>query len=54
MGTSDPNCSTFSLSNNAGMSGVQIGFAPNGEYWHRVASTHLFSPRRVTAHEPGR
>ncbi|CAD6205093.1 unnamed protein product [Miscanthus lutarioriparius] len=34
-----------------------IGFAPNGEYWRRlrrVASTHLFSPRRVAAHEPGR
>ncbi|KAG8088251.1 hypothetical protein GUJ93_ZPchr0010g9276 [Zizania palustris] len=34
-----------------------IGFAPSGEYWHllrRIASTHLFSPRRVTAHEPGR
>jgi cytochrome P450 len=34
-----------------------IGFAPNGEYWRglrRVASTHLFAPRRVAAHEPGR
>ncbi|CAD6212534.1 unnamed protein product [Miscanthus lutarioriparius] len=34
-----------------------IGFAPNGDYWRRlrrVASTHLFSPRRVAAHEPGR
>nr|ACN33797.1 unknown [Zea mays] len=34
-----------------------IGFAPNGEYWRRlrrVASTHLFSPRRVASHEPGR
>nr|CAB3499707.1 unnamed protein product [Digitaria exilis] len=34
-----------------------IGFAPSGEYWRllrRVASTHLFSPRRVAAHEHGR
>jgi hypothetical protein len=34
-----------------------IGFAPNGEYWRglrHVASTHLFSPRCVAAHEPGR
>ncbi|XP_062201025.1 cytochrome P450 78A11 [Phragmites australis] len=34
-----------------------IGFAPSGEYWRllrRIASTHLFSPRRVAAHEPGR
>ncbi|GJN20548.1 hypothetical protein PR202_gb07940 [Eleusine coracana subsp. coracana] len=34
-----------------------IGFAPSGEYWRslrRVASTHLFAPRRVAAHEPGR
>jgi hypothetical protein len=34
-----------------------IGVAPNGDYWRRlrrVASTHLFSPRRVAAHEPGR
>jgi cytochrome P450 family 78 subfamily A len=34
-----------------------IGFAPAGEYWRRlrrVASTHLFAPRRVAAHEPGR
>ncbi|BAT94374.1 hypothetical protein LR48_Vigan02g197000 [Vigna angularis] len=34
-----------------------IGFAPNGAYWlllRRVASTHLFSPRRILAHEPGR
>uniref|UniRef100_A0A6N2LTX3 Cytochrome P450 n=1 Tax=Salix viminalis TaxID=40686 RepID=A0A6N2LTX3_SALVM len=31
-----------------------IGFAPNGTYWRllrRIASTHLFSPRRVLAHE---
>uniref|UniRef100_A0A804HN88 Uncharacterized protein n=3 Tax=Musa acuminata subsp. malaccensis TaxID=214687 RepID=A0A804HN88_MUSAM len=34
-----------------------IGFAPSGSYWRllrRVASAHLFSPRRVAAHEPGR
>ncbi|XP_068638785.1 cytochrome P450 78A7-like [Aristolochia californica] len=34
-----------------------IGFAPNGEYWRmlrRVASSHLFSPRRIFAHEAGR
>ncbi|TVU30986.1 hypothetical protein EJB05_22647 [Eragrostis curvula] len=34
-----------------------IGFAPSGEYWRRlrrIASTHLFAPRRVAAHEPGR
>ncbi|WJX14273.1 hypothetical protein P8452_04565 [Trifolium repens] len=34
-----------------------IGFAPNGTYWRslrRVASTHLFSPRRIIAHEAGR
>ncbi|RDX73660.1 Cytochrome P450 78A7, partial [Mucuna pruriens] len=34
-----------------------IGFAPNGTYWRllrRIASTHLFSPRRILAHEPGR
>lgn len=34
-----------------------IGFAPNGTYWRllrRVASTHLFSPRRIVAHEAGR
>ncbi|KAJ1295723.1 hypothetical protein BS78_01G244900 [Paspalum vaginatum] len=34
-----------------------IGFAPSGEYWRRlrrIASAHLFSPRRVAAHEPGR
>ncbi|KAL6642947.1 hypothetical protein ACP70R_021128 [Stipagrostis hirtigluma subsp. patula] len=34
-----------------------IGFAPSGDYWRllrRIASTHLFSPRRVAAHEPGR
>uniref|UniRef100_A0A0A8ZZ60 Cyp8 n=1 Tax=Arundo donax TaxID=35708 RepID=A0A0A8ZZ60_ARUDO len=34
-----------------------IGFAPSGEYWRRlrrIASAHLFSPRRVAAHETGR
>ncbi|KAL8473712.1 hypothetical protein ACS0TY_030527 [Phlomoides rotata] len=34
-----------------------IGFAPNGVYWRllrRIASSHLFSPRRIAAHEPGR
>jgi cytochrome P450 family 78 subfamily A len=34
-----------------------IGFAPNGTYWRmlrRIASTHLFAPRRIAAHEPGR
>ncbi|XP_065873442.1 cytochrome P450 78A7-like [Euphorbia lathyris] len=31
-----------------------IGFAPNGTYWRllrKVASSHLFSPRRILAHE---
>ncbi|KAL2324688.1 hypothetical protein Fmac_023746 [Flemingia macrophylla] len=34
-----------------------MGFAPNAPYWRllrRVASTHLFSPRRILAHEPRR
>ncbi|XP_059431922.1 cytochrome P450 78A7-like [Corylus avellana] len=34
-----------------------IGFAPNGTYWRllrRIASSHLFAPRRVVAHEPSR
>ncbi|KAK7279753.1 hypothetical protein RJT34_24810 [Clitoria ternatea] len=34
-----------------------IGFAPNGTYWRllrKVASTHLFSSRRIIAHEAGR
>uniref|UniRef100_A0A0D9XAI2 Uncharacterized protein n=1 Tax=Leersia perrieri TaxID=77586 RepID=A0A0D9XAI2_9ORYZ len=34
-----------------------IGFAPYGEYWRalrRVASTHLFSPRKVAASSPRR
>ncbi|XP_017239003.2 cytochrome P450 78A7 [Daucus carota subsp. sativus] len=34
-----------------------IGFSPNGAYWRglrRIASTHLFAPRRIAAHEAGR
>ncbi|XP_059623106.1 cytochrome P450 78A7 [Cornus florida] len=34
-----------------------IGFAPNGTYWRllrRIASSHLFAPRRIAAHEAGR
>jgi len=34
-----------------------IGFAPNGAYWRllrRIASTHLFAPRRIAAYEPWR
>ncbi|KAL5555850.1 hypothetical protein UlMin_038086 [Ulmus minor] len=34
-----------------------IGFAPNGTYWRllrRIASTHLFAPKRIVAHEAGR
>ncbi|KAF2291040.1 hypothetical protein GH714_019284 [Hevea brasiliensis] len=34
-----------------------IGFAPNGAYWRllrRIASTHLFAPKRMAAHEPWR
>ncbi|KAM7507968.1 hypothetical protein LguiA_018421 [Lonicera macranthoides] len=34
-----------------------IGFAPNGHYWRflrKIASTHLFAPRRILAHEPTR
>ncbi|KAJ6998275.1 hypothetical protein D5086_011262 [Populus alba] len=34
-----------------------IGFAPNGPYWRllrRIASTHLFAPRRIAAYEPWR
>ncbi|KAL4197683.1 hypothetical protein AMTRI_Chr04g252330 [Amborella trichopoda] len=34
-----------------------IGFAPNGTYWRMlrgIAASHLFAPRRVAAHEPGR
>ncbi|XP_022773859.1 cytochrome P450 78A7-like [Durio zibethinus] len=34
-----------------------MGFAPNGTYWRllrRIASSHLFSPKRIIAHEDGR
>ncbi|XP_043719609.1 cytochrome P450 78A7-like [Telopea speciosissima] len=34
-----------------------IGFAPNGTYWRllrRIASSHLFAPKRIAAHEVGR
>ncbi|KAJ8770954.1 hypothetical protein K2173_022178 [Erythroxylum novogranatense] len=34
-----------------------IGFSPNGTYWRllrKVASTHLFSPKRIAAHESSR
>ncbi|XP_051141440.1 cytochrome P450 78A7-like [Andrographis paniculata] len=34
-----------------------IGFAPNGTYWRllrRIAASHLFAPRRIAAHGPGR
>ncbi|KAG7942874.1 hypothetical protein I3843_15G009100 [Carya illinoinensis] len=34
-----------------------IGFAPNGEYWRllrRISSAHLFSSKRIAAHEVGR
>lgn len=34
-----------------------IGFAPNGTYWRllrRISSSHLFSSRRIVAHETGR
>lgn len=34
-----------------------IGFSPNGTYWRnlrKIASTHLFAPRRIAAHEAGR
>lgn len=34
-----------------------IGFAPNGSYWRllrRIASSHLFAPKRIAAHEAGR
>ncbi|XP_062098038.1 cytochrome P450 78A7 [Humulus lupulus] len=39
------------------MFGRAIGFAPNGTYWRllrRIASSHLFSPRRILAHASGR
>lgn len=34
-----------------------IGFAPSGTHWRllrRIAASHLFSPRRISAHEGGR
>ncbi|GLJ48569.1 hypothetical protein SUGI_1024550 [Cryptomeria japonica] len=34
-----------------------IGFAPNGDYWRmlrRISAAHLFSPRRIAAHEASR
>lgn len=34
-----------------------IGFAPDGAYWRmlrRIASTHLFAPKRILAHEADR
>eukprot|EP01018_Ginkgo_biloba_P019502 Gb_13597 [translate_table: standard] len=34
--------------------GRAIGFAPYGDYWRnlrRIAATHLFSPKRIAAHE---
>ncbi|PIN13807.1 Cytochrome P450 CYP2 subfamily [Handroanthus impetiginosus] len=34
-----------------------MGFAPNGTHWRllrRIAASHLFAPRRIAAHEPGR
>ncbi|KAL3514022.1 hypothetical protein ACH5RR_026739 [Cinchona calisaya] len=34
-----------------------IGFAPNGSYWRllrKIASSHLFAPKRILAHEAGR
>ncbi|KAJ7945331.1 Cytochrome P450 [Quillaja saponaria] len=34
-----------------------IGFAPNGTYWRllrRIASSHLFAPKRILAHEASR
>lgn len=37
--------------------GRAIGFAPNGGYWRllrSISSAHLFAPRRIAAHEPGR
>ncbi|XP_038900952.1 cytochrome P450 78A7 [Benincasa hispida] len=39
------------------MFGRAIGFAPNGTYWRllrRIASSHLFSPKRIAAHEGAR
>lgn len=34
-----------------------IGFAPNGAYWRqlrKIASSHLFAPKHIFAHEPAR
>lgn len=34
-----------------------MGFSPNGSYWRslrRISTSHLFSPCRILAHEPGR
>lgn len=39
------------------MFGRAIGFAPGGTYWRllrRIASSHLFAPKRILAHEAGR
>ena len=39
------------------MFGRAIGFAPNGTYWRllrKIASSHLFAPRRILAHESKR
>ncbi|KAH9329327.1 hypothetical protein KI387_001435 [Taxus chinensis] len=39
------------------MFGRAIGFAPSGDYWRmlrRISAAHLFAPRRIAAHEPGR
>ncbi|RWR93073.1 Cytochrome P450 [Cinnamomum micranthum f. kanehirae] len=39
------------------MFGRAIGFAPSGTYWRllrRIASSHLFAPKRILAHEAGR
>ncbi|KAJ4965364.1 hypothetical protein NE237_017213 [Protea cynaroides] len=39
------------------MFGRAIGFAPNGTYWRllrRIASSHLFAPKRILAHEAHR
>ncbi|XP_057821780.2 cytochrome P450 78A4-like [Cryptomeria japonica] len=39
------------------MFGRAMGFAPNGNYWRmlrRISAAHLFSPRRIAAHEAGR
>nr|ATG29920.1 CYP78A233 [Taxus chinensis] len=39
------------------MFGRAIGFAPSGDYWRmlrRISVAHLFTPRRIGAHEGGR